>query len=224
MRSHLALAVVVSCGLLWAQGPQPRKSAAEYPAHAALDPASIGAEYLVRSIPSRGRVFFSPEYLIVEVAVYPDRGKALKIELGHFALRMNGKKETIAPQSPGFIAAAFKYPDWEQRRRLEAIAGAGDGAVILGRPQPQERFPGDPFPGQTRLPRPPRAPEQEPAAEREQPARVEDVVVEAALPDVEASSPVAGYLYFPFKGKTKSIRSLELIYRGPAGTATLKFF
>lgn len=224
MPSRPALLLALWSGLLWAEGPAPRNSASEYPVHATLASASIGAEYLVRSIPSRGRVFFSPDYLVLEVGVYPATGQTIKIVLEHFALRMNGKKETIAPQSPGFIAAGFKYPDWERRRGLETSAGVGDSTVILGRPQPRSRFPGDPTPSQTRLPPVPRAPEREPAVEREEPARAENVVVEAALAEVETPSPRAGYLYFPFKGKTKSIRSLELIYRGPAGTATMKLF
>jgi hypothetical protein len=33
--------------------------------------------------------------------------------------------------------------------------------------------------------------------------------------------PQAGLLFFLYRGKTESIRSLELIYNGAAGTATL---
>jgi hypothetical protein len=44
----------------------------------------------------------------------------------------------------------------------------------------------------------------------------------ASLPEGEHSLPRAGLIYFPYKGKTKNIRSLDLLYDGPMGKATLK--
>lgn len=87
-----------------------------------------------------------------------------------------------------------------------------------------ERFPGDPRPGRTRLPAPSKAPPPDYGAgvDREEPLRADEAVAESALREGEASGPFSGYLYFPFKGKTKSIRSLELLYQGPAGSATLR--
>ena len=35
------------------------------------------------------------------------------------------------------------------------------------------------------------------------------------------SAPVRGYLYFPFSGKTKSIKKAVLLFRGEQGEATL---
>jgi hypothetical protein len=42
-----------------------------------------------------------------------------------------------------------------------------------------------------------------------------------ALPAAEIAGPVSGFLYFPYRGRTKSIRSLDLHYDGPAGAAKL---
>ncbi len=204
-----------------AAGTDPKPKAAEYPAHAALPKLAIGAEYLVRSFSGHNQTFATQDHLVVEVAVYP-AGEKLAVSFGHFGLRINGKKEVLAPVSAGFVAASLKYPDWERRGRLEGIAGTGSGGIILGRPSPVERFPGDPS-TRDRLPPQPRAPEAENAGGREsQPVRPEDVLVECELPAGDVQQPVAGYLYFYFKGKTKSIRSLELMYQGPGGTATLK--
>ena len=50
-----------------------------------------------------------------------------------------------------------------------------------------------------------------------------EVVVRYALPEGEASVPRSGYLYFPYPRKTKDLRSVELVYQGPAGAATLRF-
>jgi hypothetical protein len=35
-------------------------------------------------------------------------------------------------------------------------------------------------------------------------------------------TPAAGLIFFPFEGKTKSIKTLELSYEGAAGRVTLK--
>jgi hypothetical protein len=129
---------------------------------------------------------------------------------------MNGKKNLILSQLPGFVAGSLKYTDWSRTTQAEAGVGMGNTGVILGRPVPGERFPGDPT--NRPLPRPPRAPE----AEKPEPDKAEEVVIESALPEGEARGPVAGFLYFPFKGKPKSIKSLELLYTAPEGTVTLK--
>lgn len=204
--------------LLQAQGTEPKAAPGDYPARATLDKLAIGAEYLVHSFFGHGQTFFTSDYLVVEVALFPARDETLTVSQGQFTLRINGKKQPILPQAPGFVAASLKYPDWVRRPTLEAAAGTGNAGVILGRPERVERFPGDPRPRQTRLPQPPRTPE----AEKEPPVSADQVVSETALPEREARGPISGYLYFAYKGKTKSIRSLELIYAGPAGTAVLK--
>jgi hypothetical protein len=146
----------------------------------------------------------------------------VELALGHFRLHVgeDKKRQTLAAVGPQFVAAALKYPDWERRRNLEIGAGAGEGGVILGRPRAVERFPGDPS-GRNRLPEPPRAPQTGHGVEAEPPVRADERVVASALPEGPAGHPIAGYLYFPYKGKTKNLRPVELVYQGPAGTASL---
>jgi hypothetical protein len=43
----------------------------------------------------------------------------------------------------------------------------------------------------------------------------------AAFPSGDRALPQAGLLFFSYRGKTKGINSLELIYSGPAGNVTL---
>jgi hypothetical protein len=207
---------------LAAQNVEPRKSPQDYPAQAVLAEAGFGAEYLVRSVSGHGRTFFLPDYLVVEVGVFPARGREVELSLGHFRLHVGGKKkrQTLAAVGPQFVAASLKYPDWERRRNLEVGAGTGDGGVILGRPPVVERFPGDPS-GRRRLPQPPRAPESEQGVETAPAARADEVVVAGGLPEGATGRAVAGYLYFPYKGKTKDLRPVELEYQGPAGRAVL---
>jgi hypothetical protein len=49
-----------------------------------------------------------------------------------------------------------------------------------------------------------------------------DVVVDMALPEGDRVLPVSGYLYFPWKGKPKSLKSVELVYQGQGSAVTLK--
>lgn len=221
-RSILWLALVAATAN--AQPRAPKAKPEEYPVHASADKLGLAAEYMVSSVAGPNGMFVVPDHLVVEIAVYPALGQRPAISAGSFTLRWNGKKTAIMAQSPGFVAAAFKYSDWTQRPQLTGDVGVGDTDIAINRPRPVERFPGDPRDRQTRLPRPPRAPDPEDRSglDKSRAKRPEEVVVEAALPEGEVQGPVAGYLYFPFKGKTKSIRSLELLYDGPGGPVKLR--
>jgi hypothetical protein len=224
MLARWALALVSAYGLFGQAGTTPKDKPTDYPAQATLGPLAIGAEYLVHSIPTGNQTFVAPDYLVVEVAVFPGRDQSVEIGSRTFALRLNGKKEVTYPDAPGFAAASVKYPDWVQRKNLEVQASAGDAGVIVGRPPVVGRFPDDQRPSQSRLPRAPKAPEPDDrrGIEQEEPVRAEDAITTRALPEGAAEKPASGFLYFHYKGKTRSIKSIELVYEGKAGTVTLK--
>ena len=181
--------------------------------------AGVTAEFQVRSISSGEQMFVSEDHIVVEVTVTPPDQREIAVSHSHFTLRMNGKKQLLLAQPPQFVAAAFKYPDWHRQTGLSMQAGP----VIFGGPQVSERFPGDPNPGQARLPRPPQSPQPENRSGIEkQEVRPEELVVKAALPEGPASLPVKGYLYFPYRGAIKKIKTLELIYAGPAGDTVIR--
>jgi hypothetical protein len=46
-------------------------------------------------------------------------------------------------------------------------------------------------------------------------------VQKAALPEGDRPLPVAGLIFFPYRGKADGIRTVELMYEGAAGKATL---
>ena len=196
---------------LFAQDAPPRSKASDYPAHAALPGMEIGAEYLVHSIPVKNRMYFSKEYLVVDVAVFPaTKGGPVSISARRFTLKINGGKMVLDTDSPGTVAASLKYPDWEQRRAVTAQAGP----VIFGAPPAVGRFPGDPRPTQGRLPPAPRVPEQpDPSSEPKQSdLPIDQQIAQIALPEGSFNEYAKGCLFFRFTGKTKSIRSLELVY------------
>jgi len=220
MRALPALALVIAsclCGQT-----EHKDKATDYPVHAVAGKVAIGAEYLIRSIPAGNQTFMTPDYLVVEVAVYPAFAQPVTIDGNTFTLRLNERK-LLSSISPGFVAASLKYPDWEQHRTTEVSAGVGDANVTLGRPPAVGRFPGDPT---ARRPRPPRAPgtDEQNGVEREEPESAEQVINRTALVEGLASHPVSGFLYFPFKGKIKSLKSVELIYKNEDTSVTLPLF
>ena len=167
-------------------------------------------------------MYLAEGFLVVEVTFYPPKDEAPLVAIGHFTLRLNGRKPELLAQAPPFVAASLRHPDMQQRPELVASAGVGDAGVIVGRRPPTERFPGDPRTTRDRLP-PPRAPtgEDRSGIERPEPARPEDVAVAQALPEGPAKGPIACYLYFPWRGKAKELKKVELLYHSPGGAATL---
>src|SRR6266511_3167448 len=140
MRSWLVALLIP--GALAAEGAEAKAKAADYPAHAAVGGLEIGAEYMVHSFSGHGQTFIAKDYLVVEVAMYTRTADRLELSQGQFALRLNGKKQVLLPQTPAFVAASLKYPDWEYNRFAQVYAGAGNTGVTIGRPQTVERFPG----------------------------------------------------------------------------------
>jgi len=213
----LAVVLWLCSPALWGQhGTTPKGSPAEYPAHGKLGEIELGAEYLVHSVSSDGQTYFVPGFLVVEVALYPPKHQTIDVATAHFALRINGKKgDGQAPEAPELVAYALKYPD-PQQQRGSAITGQL-GPIILAPPTPQGRFPGDP-----QAPPAPRVPDQNRTGIEKQPVRTGDeAVVDAALPVGDSNGPVAGHLYFAYRGRMKSLKSLELIYRSASGQVAL---
>jgi hypothetical protein len=203
------------------RGLEPKPKASEYPASARGASVEIGAEYLVRMLRSGKDSFFVPDFLVVEVAVYPLGGEPGHISSDQFSLRINQRKEVLMAQPPGFVAASLKYPEWTQKPNLQVGAGVGNAGVILGRPTPVGRYPDDPS-ARRRIPEPPKVGQPAQQVEKEPQQTGDQAAVERALPDTRLEHPVSGYLYFDYRGKTKSIKSLELIFRDGEKIVTVK--
>ncbi len=220
VRTRITIAGLTLLPLLFGQDPPPRSKASDYPVHITLQFMELGAEYLVHSIPGPRGGYFTKEFLVVEVALFPATKDGIKISSAHFTLKINNKS-ILTAQSSGMVAAALKYPDWEQRPNMTAQAGP----LIFGAPPSVGRFPGDQR--QTRPLPAPRVPDQTGAgnveAERDLP--IEEAIAKAALPEGVLAQQVKGCLFFRFEGKLKSIKSLDLMYdagdTGPKAKITL---
>lgn len=116
MRPILFLLPAVAATALLADDP--RAKATDYPADAESPRLAIGAEYLVHSFGNGKQMYFAPDFLVVDTAVYPH--EPLLINPGQFALRINGTT-VLLPAAPQLVARSLSYspltPQARQRPR-----------------------------------------------------------------------------------------------------------
>ena len=196
-----------------AQGTPPKASAAEYPVQAVSGNLAIGAEYLVHSFGSGEQMYLAENYLVVEVALFPPKGKSVTADASRFALRLNGKKTLLYAQSPALVAIHLKQREWETSRGAEADLGVGGVNIGLG--HPQQRDPVTGVPTGRRLPAPPRAPDADVpgGGEARQRERPEELLIRTALPEDPHRGAVSGFLYFPYQGKASGLKSIDLLFQ-----------
>jgi hypothetical protein len=208
-------------GLLLAQQThtEPRSKAEDYPAHSTLASFEIGAEYMVHSVPVSKGMYLAKDYLVVEVAIFPSKPGHIPLSRGQFTLRINNdEKSDLRTQPPAMIASSIRIPDYDgTSRHIEGVAGVGDGSIIVGQPRPASRFPGDPTPQTTNIPIPSREGDPEDPTDSGPPVSVDEAVARASLAEATVSQHVKGCLFFLYRGKLKSIHSLDLLYDGGEG-------
>jgi hypothetical protein len=185
------------------KGIPPRSGPNDYQAHGAAGTVTVAAEFLGHAVPiPEGPIYNSEDYVAVEVALYGASGARLKISSEDFSLRVYAKKAVPLPSQPfGMVFKSLKDPEWEDANKVDTksqstsinTGGKGQNA--------------DP-PAPVHMPIPLRH-------------AMEQRVEKAALPEGDRALPQAGLIFFLYRGKTEKIHSLELVYAGPAGTATL---
>jgi len=201
-----------------AAGTNPRPSAASYSVRAVASHAEVGADYSARAFDSGTQSIFTGDYLVFEVAVFPEKGPAIPVAPGDFRLRLNNATREWSTVTAATVATSIRNPDFgEYRRGVEAGGGIGPGEIIIGRPRTIERFPGDP---QSRVPQRPQVEDSGKTSPTELAARA---ATELALAPVKAdSSGVSGLIYFYWRGKLKDLKRIELIYEGAGGKVVLR--
>ena len=186
------------------RGLPPRSTPADYQAQAKAGNVTLAAEFARHAVPTAQGVFNTEDYVVVEAAVFGAADTRLTISADDVSIRISGKKTPLPSQPYGLILKSLKDPDWAPPETGEpkskskgGITGGGGGGG-----------------GNDPPPLPPQMP-------LELQRAMAQKVQKAVLPEGAHALPVAGLLFFPYRGKTDSIRSLELIYSGPAGKATL---
>jgi hypothetical protein len=185
------------------QGIPPRTTPADYQAHAKAGAVTIGAEFIGHSFLTPQGTLTTEEYVVVETGLFGEPGARIVLSLDDFSLRVNGKKTPLPSVPYGMVTRSLKDPDWEpptppsSSKSKTSLSTGGESA---GEPKTS--------------PTPIRVPVE---VQRQWAQRAQ----KASLAQGDRALPQAGLLFFLYRGKTSSIRSIDLIYSGPGGQATL---
>ncbi|MEP6536890.1 MAG: hypothetical protein ABJF23_16290 [Bryobacteraceae bacterium] len=205
MRCSSVLIIAALCVCASGQAPPvekvpglpPRLAATDYQSHASAGTVTIAAEFTGHSVPTPQETLNSEDYVVVETALFGPADTKLILSVEDFALRVNGKK-TLPRQPFGMVFQSLKNPELEPpASAAKSKTNVGSGGQGDSAPPPVYHIPPDVK------------------------HAMQQHVQKAALPLGERGLPVAGLIFFQYRGKTQNIQSLELIYSGPAGKATL---
>ncbi|HEV2501185.1 MAG TPA: hypothetical protein VGY31_16560 [Terriglobia bacterium] len=222
MKLTLGLAVLTILTLpLLATGPQgtvPRGMAMEYPAHAQANGAAIGARLLTaKQVHSSFSTDLNSCCLVVEVALYPAKGKSMDVSLNDFALQAGNTDHAVKPSSARLLAAEL------QNQNQKAAQGTGVQVSPVMHVGYESGI--DPITGQ-------RVHGvdygvgvgvgvggADPSMPSASTSRDRDVMQlelgEKGLPQIDTSAPVAGYIYFRLsKDSKKASHYLEYTLNG----------
>jgi hypothetical protein len=185
------------------KGLPPRVAPADYQAQAHAGTFTIAADFVEHGIPTPQGAFSTEDYVVVETGLYGPPEARLKLSANDFSLRINGKKVPLPSQPFGLVFSSAKDPSWEppelpssKSKTGISTGGGGDQGGSNTPPAPVHM----PMPLQHAM---------------------NLKIQKAALPEGDRALPQAGLLFFSYRGLSKGIYSVELIYNGPAGKATL---
>jgi hypothetical protein len=183
-----------------AKSTPPRAAPADYQAHAQAGTYTVAAEFEGHAVATPDALYSTEDFVVVEVAFFGPLEARLRISFEDFSLRINGKKAPLAATGYTLVFKSLKDPEWVPPAKAEksktSIGGGGKGESEGSTP------------AVVHIPI---------GVERAMEQRVQ----KAALAEGEHVLPQAGLIFFQHHGKTDGIRSLELIYSGAAGKASL---
>ena len=182
-------------------GLPPRASAAEYPSQGHAGKITIGADFVGHNAPTPDATYTTEDYVAVEVGLFGPAGEKLNLSYGDFSIRVNSKKTTTPREPYELVFKNLKDPEWEPPTEQKSKTSIGSSS------------------GGTKGDNGPVVPPKMPLELRRV---MEQRVQKASLAEGERPLPQAGLLFFQYRGKITSIRSIELIYEGPAGKATIE--
>jgi len=191
------------------RGTPPRPAPTDYPDQGQAGKVTIAAEFQGHSIPTARGNLTTEDYLVVETGFFGPPGARIKLSFDDFALRINGKK-ALPGQPYGAVLGSVKDPEWQppepEKPKTTGIFSGDDEGQQKEKIDPRGEGKEPPFPVKI-------------------PIQVQRAMAQsvhrAALPEGDRALPVAGLVFFPYRGGAKGIHSVELTYDGPAGKVTL---
>ncbi len=185
-----------------AKGMPPRATPRDYQAQAQAGPLTVAAEFMGHAVPRPEGPLSTDDYVVVETGLFGAPGMRTTLSVDDFSLRLNGKKTLLSSQPYGLVVSSLKDPQWIPPESAESKSKSKTGISAGGQSDPGA------------MPAPVHVPIELQRA-------MAQYLQESSLPEGDRVLPQAGLIFFQYRGKTKSIRSIELIYAGPAGKATL---
>ena len=186
------------------KGLPPRATPADYLAHTQAGALTIAAEFAGHAVPTAQGPLTTEDFVVVETALFGAPDARMKISADDFSLRINEKKAALPTRPFGMVLSSVKDPEWqppEQEAKSKSKTGLSSGGngdqADPNAPPPPVKIPIE--------------------VQRAMAQRVQ----KATLPEGDRTLPVAGLIYFQYRGAAKGIHSVDLIYDGPAGKATL---
>jgi hypothetical protein len=186
------------------RGLPPRATPADYQAQAQAGGMTIAAEFVGHFVPTLQGNLSTEDYVVVETGMFGPPEAHIKLFLGDFSLRINGKKTALPGQPYGMVIKSLKDPDWEPPAAAESSSKSKTN-VSTGGGGGQDKDP----PAPVHIP-------------IEVQRAMQQRIQKASLPEGDRTVPVAGLIFFQYSGRTQGIRSIELIYNGSAGNITLE--
>jgi len=180
------------------KGLPPRVAPTDYQAQGQTGTVTVAAEFVGHSVPTAQGTFSTEDYVVVETALFGQPEARTKLSFDDFSLRINDKK-TLPSQPYGLVFHSLKDPEW-----APPVSAESKSKTSIGTGGSKN----DPPPAPVHMP-------------IELQRAMEQHVKKAALPEGDRALPQAGLIFFQYSGKTERIHSLELIYTGSAGKATL---
>ncbi len=181
------------------KGLPPRATPGDYQAQVQVGAYTVAAEFVGHAVPTADGLYNSEDYVAVETAVFGAPGARLVLSQNDFSLRINKKKSPLPSTPTEMVLHSLKDPSWEPPAPPEkSKTSFGSGSQDSGPPPPPPHMP------------------------VELQHVMNQHVLNSTMLEGNRALPQAGLFFFQYHGQPKSIRSVELIYKGPAGEATLK--
>ena len=186
-----------------AKGMPPRATPSDYQAQAQAGAVTVAAEFRGHSVPTLQSTLSTEDYVVIEMGLFGSPGARIQVSAADFSLRINGKKTLLPSQPYGLVVGSVRDPEWEP-----PVPAAPKSKTSLGGGGKGEQGDANAPPAPVKIPI---------GVQRAMAQQVQ----KASLPEGDRALPQAGLIFFQYRGKTQSIHSIELIYSGPAGKATL---
>jgi len=181
------------------KGMPPRAAPTDYQVQAKVGTVTLAADFDGHAVPTLEAAYSSEDYVAVELAFFGAPEARLKLSIEDFSLKINDRKVPLTSQPFGYVARSLKDPEWqppeEEKEKKSKTSLNGGGGNDTSAPPPK-------MPMELR--------------------RVMELRVhKSVLPEGDRALPVAGLIFFQYRGKEQGIKSMELVYTGQAGTVSL---